>query len=194
MIDPDALARGMFLLAAFSLSGWLQTRWLPGSALESLRVPLDAGLQLRGRRLFGANKTLRGLVVMVPASGLTCLGLGAALSLAPRAADHLWDLGPGGYALLGLVGGLGFMLGELPNSFVKRQLDVAPGGAPRGRLAATVCFIADRLDSILGLLLAVHLTFGLPAGTWLVVLLAGPVVHWLFNVLLWRRGFKARPA
>jgi hypothetical protein len=89
VIDPDALARGMFLLAAFSLSGWLQTRWLPGSALESLRVPLDAGLRIRGRRLFGAIKTLRGLVVMVPASGLTCLGLGAALSLAPRAADHL---------------------------------------------------------------------------------------------------------
>ncbi|MGB0332067.1 MAG: hypothetical protein ACPGPE_09665 [Planctomycetota bacterium] len=43
-------------------------------------------------------------------------------------------------------------------------------------------------------LLAVHLVFSLPAGTWLVVLLAGPVVHWLFNVLLWRRGFKARPA
>ena len=53
MIDPDALARGLFLLTAFSLSGWLQTRWLPGAALESLRVPLDAGLHLRGRRLFG---------------------------------------------------------------------------------------------------------------------------------------------
>ena len=194
MIEPDALARGLFLLAAFSLSGWLQTRWLPGSALESLRVPLDAGLRFRGRRLFGANKTLRGLVVMVPASGLTCLALGVVLTAVTPAAEHLWDLSPAGYSLLGLVGGLGFMLGELPNSFVKRQLDVAPGGAPRGRLAATACFLADRLDSILGLLLAVHLTFGLPAGTWLVVLLAGPVVHWLFNVLLWRRGFKARPA
>ena len=104
------------------------------------------------------------------------------------------ELEPSAERVGGLVGGLGFMLGELPNSFVKRQLDVAPGGAPRGRLAATACFLADRLDSILGLLLAVHLTFGLPAGTWLVVLLAGPVVHWLFNVLLWRRGFKARPA
>ena len=194
MIDPDALARGLFLLTAFSLSGWLQTRWLPGAALESLRVPLDAGLHLRGRRLFGASKTLRGLVVMVPASGLTCLALGVGLTPISSVADHLWAIGPAGYALLGLAGGLGFMLGELPNSFVKRQLDVAPGAAPGGRIAATLCFVADRLDSILGLLLAVHLTFGVPAGTWVVVLLAGPVVHWLFNVLLWRRGFKARPA
>ena len=43
-----------------------------------------------------------------------------------------------GYAALGAWAGLGFMLGELPNSFVKRQLDVAPGMAPRGRAGAAV--------------------------------------------------------
>lgn len=194
MIHPDALAQGLFLLTAFSLSGWLQTRWIAGQSLESLRIPLDAGLTLRGRRLFGENKTIRGLVVMIPASGLSCMALAVALSPFDGAGARLWQLDLEGYAYLGLIGGLGFMLGELPNSFIKRQLDLPPGGAPAGRTASVACFVADRLDSVLGLLVAVHLSFGLPAGSWVVVLLAGPIVHWLFNVLLWRRGFKTRPA
>ena len=89
--------------------------------------------------------------------------------------------------------GLGFMLGELPNSFVKRQLDIAPGAAPRGRLAAATSIVVDRLDSILGMLAAVSLVVPMSWRTWTCVLVLGPVIHGAFSVLLFRLGAKSRP-
>src|SRR6266498_898812 len=38
---------------------------LRSDLLPGLKRPLDGGLELRGRRVFGANKTLRGLLAMV---------------------------------------------------------------------------------------------------------------------------------
>ena len=67
------------------------------------------------------------------------------------------------------------MAGELPNSFVKRQLGIRPGECPRGRLAAAAQFVADRIDSGIGMLLAVSAIAATPAMTWLLVLLRRPV-------------------
>jgi hypothetical protein len=85
------------------------------------------------------------------------------------------------------------MLGELPNSFVKRQLGIAPGAAPKhGGAAAVIAFAADRLDSTIGVLVAVSLTVPTPWMTWAWVLLLGPGIHLGFSVLLFRLGVKAR--
>ena len=106
----------------------------------------------------------------------------------------LWALAPRQYALLGLWTGFGFMLAELPNSFLKRQLDVAPGAAPKHPVGKSVCFLLDRFDSILGLLFAAALVVPTPWELWALLLLAGSVVHWLFSVLLFALGVKERPA
>ncbi len=86
------------------------------------------------------------------------------------------------------------MLGELPNSFVKRQFGIAAGEAPLHRSARPVCFIVDRFDSILGGLLVLSLVVTVPLLTWCLILLIGPVVHLAFNLLLFQLGVKARPA
>jgi hypothetical protein len=111
-----------------------------------------------------------------------------------EALTELWPLSMGGFAALGAWAGLGFMLGELPNSFVKRQLDIAPGRAPRGSLAMVVCFVADRVDSILGMLVALSVVVPTPPLMWLYVLLIGPGIHLAFSALLYRLGVKARAA
>jgi hypothetical protein len=105
-----------------------------------------------------------------------------------------WPLTIAGYAALGAWAGLGFMLGELPNSFVKRQLDIAPGMAPRGTLAAIGTFVVDRVDSILGMLAFVSIATPTPWLTWGYALFIGPGIHLAFSVLLHRLGVKARPA
>jgi hypothetical protein len=99
-----------------------------------------------------------------------------------------------GYALAGAVAGFGFMAGELPNSLVKRQLDIAPGNAPRGPLASACQFAVDRLDSGIGMLLALSLLVAVPWRTIAVVLIAGPFIHWTFSVVMFRLGLKPRPA
>jgi len=86
------------------------------------------------------------------------------------------------------------MLGELPNSFVKRQLDVAPGMAPPGRAGTVLVFFVDRVDSIIGMLIAISLVVPTPWMTWAYVLLIGPGIHLAFSALLYRIGVKARPA
>ena len=65
-LHPAACAA--FLVAAFTLAGICQTAWLALPVSQRLAIPIDGGRTVRGRRLFGANKTLRGFVVMVPAT------------------------------------------------------------------------------------------------------------------------------
>lgn len=189
-LDPFVCA--LFLLAAFTLAGVAQTAWFAAPASRAFALPLDGGLRLRGHRLFGANKTARGFVVMVPAASAAFTLL--ALAAVDPSRAGLWALTPGGYALLGAWAGFGFMAGELPNSFVKRQLDIAPGGAPRGRAWTVVQFVVDRLDSGIGMLAAVSVAVHTPAMVWVYVLLIGPAIHWSFSLVLFRLGLKQRAA
>jgi hypothetical protein len=151
----DALARAVFIIVAFVLAGLAHSAWLGSRWSRRLLIPLDGGLRVRGRRVFGENKTVRGFVVMIPAAALSFWGLSVVLFAAtPTLANGLWPISAREYGALGAWAGLGFMLGELPNSFIKRQLDVAPGRAPRGarrgvgvvrcRPFGLDCRIADR--------------------------------------------------
>lgn len=194
MTAPHAAPCTVFLLVAFSLAGLVQTAWLRSRIANRFAVPLDGGWRLRGRRIFGANKTWKGLVVMVPAVGAAFWILALCGDLLGLSALQLWPLSPGQYFLLGCWTGLGFMLGELPNSFVKRQLDISPGMPPALPLGRAICFVVDQTDSVLGALLALAVFVPVPWPAWIAILLAGPVVHWLFNVLLMLLGVKARAA
>ena len=192
MTALNPVACGCFLLLAFVIAGTAQTAWFASPASRRFAQPLDAGLTLRGRRLFGENKTRRGFVVMVPASA-AAFALLAVLAGDP-AALGLWPLSISGYALAGAIAGFGFMAGELPNSFVKRQLDIAPGGAPCGPLACACQFAFDRLDSGIGMLLALNAFAAVPWRAVAVVLIAVPFIHWTFSVLMFHLGLKPRPA
>ena len=189
-MNVDSIACGSFLLAAMTLAGVLQTAWFATPASQALAIPLDGGLTVNGRRLFGANKTVRGFAVMVPAAAASFVLLSG---LAPHSLG-LWDLPPFSFAVLGASAGFGFMAGELPNSFVKRQLGIAPGTAARTSLGRAVQFVADRLDSGVGMLAAVSALAPTPWQTWAVVLTFGPAVHWSFSVVMFRLGLKTRPA
>jgi CDP-2,3-bis-(O-geranylgeranyl)-sn-glycerol synthase len=189
-LDPAACA--LFLVSAFVLAGLAQTAWFRAPVSRRVAIPLDAGLTLRGRRVFGEHKTLRGFVVMVPASA-AAFALLSATAASPESAG-LWALTPLHYAGLGAWAALGFMAGELPNSFVKRQLDIAPGAASGSKTGRFVQFAGDRLDSAIGMLAAISLVVSIPPLTWAIVLSVGPILHWAFSLMLFLLGLKARPA
>jgi CDP-2,3-bis-(O-geranylgeranyl)-sn-glycerol synthase len=192
MPRPDPIGCALFLVAAFVLAGFAQTAWFGARASRIFDVPLDCGLTWRRRRLLGDNKTLRGFVVMLPAAALSFAGLASATHACGGSPP--WPLPAADYAALGAWAALGFMLGELPNSFVKRRLGIAPGAAASTPAAAAIQLIVDRIDSGIGMLAALTVTVPVPALTWAVVLAAGAPVHWFFSVLMYRLGAKARPA
>jgi CDP-2,3-bis-(O-geranylgeranyl)-sn-glycerol synthase len=186
------VACAVFLIAAFVIAGMAQTAWFSSPRSRAFAAALDGGLTLRGRRLLGDHKTLRGVVVIVPATACTFAALSV---LAGDARAHaLWALSPMEYAALGAWAALGFMAGELPNSFVKRQLGIAPGEAARSRSAAVVQFVVDRIDSGVGMLTAMSVAVPTPALTWALVLLGGGPLHWGFSVVMHQLGLKARAA
>src|SRR5437879_5351152 len=57
-----------FLLAALVVACLCHTAWLALPASKHFSLPLDGGCTFRGRRLFGANKTMRGFLMMAPAA------------------------------------------------------------------------------------------------------------------------------
>ena len=192
---PDPLQCGLFLIAAFVLAGLLQSLWLRSRVSQVLAIPLDGGRTFRGRPILGENKTLRGFVVMIPAAALAFAAVAIVVSL-PRGVPPatLWQLTPAGYAALGAWAGFGFMVGELPNSFVKRRFGILPGQAPASGLTAAICFTIDRTDSIVGMLAAVTVAVPTPWMTWVLALTLGPLIHWVFSWWLFRMGVKRRPA
>jgi CDP-2,3-bis-(O-geranylgeranyl)-sn-glycerol synthase len=188
------LNTALILLLAMSGAGLVHVWWLKHANGKFLMQPIDFGHTWRGRRIFGQNKRLRGLIVMPLASAgaFALLGFASHRLLPDWLAAGLWELTPGRYALLGLVAGLAFMLAELPNSFLKRQLGIPPGAVPRQRSARFICMLLDRLDSVLGVLIVVSLLVPVTLATWVWLLLIGPGVHALFSALLHRAGVKAR--
>lgn len=192
MTSVDAFAAALFILGAFTLAGVAQIAWFATPRSRAFAVPLDGGLRFRGRRVFGANKTLRGVVVMVPAAAVAFALL--AWAVPDVEGQWIWPIPIPAYAALGAWAALGFMAGELPNSFLKRQLDIAPGEAADGSLAFFCHLLLDRIDSGLGLLIAMSLVVEVPAPTWAYVLLLGPFIHWSFSAVMFRFGLKGRPA
>lgn len=159
-------------------------------------MPIDGGRSWRGRRIFGDNKTWRGFAVMVPATGLAFLLVSQVVErfFGGVEAAGLWRLESWQYLLLGLWTGFFFMACELPNSFLKRQLGVAPGGTPARPWAKVLTFVFDRFDSLIGLLGSAAVFVATPWQLWVILLVGGSFVHWLFSVLLYAFGVKKRPA
>ena len=193
MADP--LHCGLFVIVAFVLAGLLQSLWLRSRVSRVLAIPLDGGRMFRGRPILGENKTLRGFVVMIPAAALAFVAVAIVVSVPQLVPPPtLWQLTPAGYAALGAWAGFGFMAGELPNSFVKRRFGILPGQAPASSLTAAICFTIDRTDSIVGMLVALTVAVPTPWTTWVLVLILGPLIHWLFSWWLFRLGVKGRPS
>ena len=152
------------------------------------RQPLDRGLRLRGRRLWGDNKTVRGAVVMI---GITTL-MAAMLSQMADAVDlAVAPFQTAHPALWGLLLGTGYIVGELPNSLVKRQLDIAPGAAASG-WKKSVFWVVDQLDSVVGMFLLLSIVWRPDATFVAIVLVLAVLFHPFAAALMVTLGLKFR--
>jgi hypothetical protein len=144
--------------------------------LASLAVPIDCGARWRGRPVFGANKTWRGIVVMTGSTALAAAVQAALASWVGRAnrSSGARQAVVSGLAT-GAVCGFTYCLAELPNSFVKRRLGISPGerAGRRGRLQ----YLVDQADSVAGCLVPLRLLYRANAGELLAAFVLGLTIH-----------------
>ncbi|MBS7633801.1 CDP-2,3-bis-(O-geranylgeranyl)-sn-glycerol synthase [Candidatus Bathyarchaeota archaeon] len=134
--------------------------------------PLDFGRNfVDGRPIFGKNKTFRGFF-----AGLV---IGTLIGFAESSFF-------GYHILSGLMLSLGALLGDLFGAFLKRRLQIPPGG---------LLPVVDQVDFVVGAIL-----FSLPvlSATWswelvLVALLVTPPIHMLTNFVAYKLKLKSNP-
>lgn len=111
---------------------------------EPLNRPLDGGALLGGRRLLGDNKTVRGALVMAGGTIAATMLLSRRPWFRERLPEELRSAPP---AVYGLLLGAGVVLGELPNSFAKRRLGIAPGSRRSSLLGGAIA-VYDQADFV----------------------------------------------
>lgn len=151
--------------------------------LTALKCPIDGGLALGGRRLFGRNKTWRGIVAVAFGTALTWeLQTGILHGYEAVRDIELFDYGAVPGFWYGLLLGAVTEAAELPTSFVKRQLGIPPGRTAAGVLAAWF-FVWDQLDLLLGYWLVLATAVDVHALHVLLSALIVLLVHPLLSVL-----------
>jgi CDP-2,3-bis-(O-geranylgeranyl)-sn-glycerol synthase len=132
--------------------------------------PMDFGRNfLDRRRIFGSNKTFRGFFFG--------LAIGAGVGIVECLLF--------GYPWLFLIlTPLGALLGDLTGAFIKRRLDIAPGG---------LLPVVDQIDFVVG-----ALVFSMPLMiiSWqlaVAVLLITPPIHLFTNFLAFKLKLKKNP-
>jgi|GEM_PF-77188 len=169
------------IVLAVTLAGILHLLVIRAGVLALLTTPLDFGMTWRSKRLFGAHKTWRGLIVMTVASAICFFMIRSLVTkeLIPIILLH------------GALLGLGYILGELPNSFMKRQMGITEGRARRG-VAALFQYLIDQADSVIGVTVVAALLFGLSWQSIFFLLIVGTLVHVIIDVLAHEFGWKHR--
>jgi CDP-2,3-bis-(O-geranylgeranyl)-sn-glycerol synthase len=161
-------------------------RW---DLLPSLERPLDGGATLAGRRLLGDNKTWRGALCMTAGVVLATVALWQWDWWRDQLPEAIRDSEP---LLVGLLIGLGTVGGELPNSFLKRRLDIAPGQR-RHSAGGVALAVLDQGDLVLGIWVALLPIWAMPV--WLAALAFAAVsaIHAAINVVGYAIGARAAP-
>jgi CDP-2,3-bis-(O-geranylgeranyl)-sn-glycerol synthase len=145
----------VWLTAPVLIAGLVHVAVITLDLGPGLAKPIDAGRLWHGRPVLGRNKTWRGFIVMPAAAAITVAAQQALASRSRRLAG-LAPLARGAPPafIVGAICGATYVVAELPNSFVKRRLGIAPGtSAPRARAAQ---YVVDQLDSVIGCAVAIR--------------------------------------
>jgi CDP-2,3-bis-(O-geranylgeranyl)-sn-glycerol synthase len=136
-------------------------------------LPMDFGKNFSdGKRVFGKNKTFRGFL------------FGWAIGILVGLVEGM-VFGFASYSMLfSIITPLGALLGDLTGAFVKRRLNIAPGG---------LLPVVDQVDFVVG-----ALVFALPLAIvyWqlaVAVLVITPPIHLLTNYVAYKLKLKSNP-
>jgi CDP-2,3-bis-(O-geranylgeranyl)-sn-glycerol synthase len=155
----------------------------------SLARPLDMGAWGGGRRVFGDNKTWRGALVMFTGTLVAAVLLTRWPPFRDRLPDDVRHASPVAY---GALLGAGVVLGELPNSFLKRRLGIEPGRRRQSALGLAL-ILYDQGDFVVGSWLTLLPIWTMPPLGALLAFCAVASVHFAINVIGYAIGARTSP-
>ncbi|MDR2373606.1 MAG: CDP-archaeol synthase [Bifidobacteriaceae bacterium] len=192
------LAEPFVTLMPALLAGVLNMVWVKLPLARKANAPLDGDRRWRdGRPWFGPNKTYKGLIGMIVLAAVCSLAWGWLCQAAPglAACDRVYlrfGASPWVSLWFGAALGAAYALFELPNSFLKRRLGVAPGRSATGPVKHALIAL-DQCDSIIGLVAVAWLPGRLTPleAAWWVVL--GGATHLALNAILYLAHLRRSP-
>ena len=128
--------------------------------LNIFGYPLDFGLKFGKERVLGENKTFRGVIFAI-------LGALFIVYLQSYFSYGLIDFSKYNLIYLGFLFGFGVMFGDALGSFFKRRIKIKPGES---------FYVADQIDSILGLFLVFYWYLDLS------------LLFWVYTLIVWFLG------
>lgn len=154
------------------------------------RAPMDGGKLWRdGKRILGDNKTWIGFSSMVALTAASQVAWGKYCAVQGLNALHdiyrVRENTPGLNLVSGTLYGLAYAACELPNSFIKRRLDIRPGKTERGA-AGRAFFVVDQIDSLLGVVLVLKAFSGISWARYLQYICLGAGTHVGVNFALYK--------
>lgn len=182
-------------LGSVILAGVLNMIFVKLNVCEGLKTPIDRGAVLRdGKRLFGDNKTWKGFLGMVFLGGASQVIWGWICAFLPVVGRNNQLIAAHGNSFsvnlfAGLLFGLAYAVFELPNSFIKRRLDIRAGKTEKGAKGA-VFYVIDQIDSLLGVVLCLSLLCPVSFGQYWLYIAVGFFTHSAVNLILY--GLKIR--
>lgn len=161
---------------------------------KRLKTPIDGNLHLKdGKRLFGDNKTWIGFFSMIVFCCLAQLLEGKVLEITGMSNRNEFYLCNENTILynimIGILLGFVYMLFELPNSFIKRRLDIPAGKTIKGG-RGIFFFLFDQIDSLIGVMLILYIVSEISVAKYLLYVLLGGFTHICVNAVLY--AFKIR--
>lgn len=171
------------------LAGIINSIFCKLNILVFLKKPMDFNKNfLDKKRIYGANKTWKGFLGYIFFNVLFSIFMGWIWKITK--VEHLnyfymshkntisYNI------LIGFLLGLFYAIFELPNSFLKRRLDIAPGKMLSGR-KRFLFVILDQADSVFGIALVIWMFYPIGIGTYFLCVVLGTVTHLLINMMLY---------
>lgn len=160
------------------------------SFYKKYKKPIDKGRVLKdGKRIFGDNKTWVGFISMIIFCIIFQLIWGIlTLYTSLKTRNEMYVVFDNTLLfniLSGFLFGLAYMVCELPNSFIKRRLNIESGKTDKG-LKGIVFFVIDQIDSLIGVFLVLMLLNRMTFLHFLLYLFVGAITHILVNLVLFK--------
>lgn len=147
------------------------SHWKMGRVMDS---PVDLGQKFRGKRIFGTNKTVKGFLFGTVFGVLICVSQFGLSELGWTSGLNIINYTFYNSVLIGALLGFGALAGDVVESFLKRQIGIAPGRAFP---------VFDQMDFIVGSLVFVSIVVDLPFDILITILILSPVLPFIANIV-----------